>query len=46
MTPTMHKMLIHSALIIKNALLVIRRISEEAAEKSNMHLRLYRQDFM
>lgn len=45
MTPTMHKILIHGAVIIKNALLPIGQLSEEAAEARNKHFRLYRQEF-
>lgn len=44
MTPTMHKILIHGAIVIKNALLPIGQLSEEAAEARNKHL-LSRQDF-
>ncbi|XP_036340440.1 uncharacterized protein LOC118749769 [Rhagoletis pomonella] len=32
MTPTMHKILVHGALIIKNALVPIGQLSDEAAE--------------
>ena len=32
MTPTMHKILLHGAVIIKHALLHIGQLSEEAAE--------------
>jgi len=45
MTPTMHKILIHGANEIKNALLPIGQHSEEAAEARNKYFRLYRQDF-
>lgn len=45
MTPTMHKILLHGAIIIKNALLPIGQLSEEAAEARNKHFRSYRQDF-
>lgn len=45
MTPTMHKILIHGAVIIKNALLPIGQLSEEAAEARNKHFRTYRQDY-
>lgn len=45
MTPTMHKILIHGAVIIKSALLPIGQLSEEAAEARNKHFRLYRQDY-
>lgn len=45
MTPTLHKVLIHGSEIIKNALLPIGQLSEEAAEARNKHFRAYRQDF-
>lgn len=45
MTPTMHKILIHGASIIENALLPIGQLSEEAAEARNKHFRSYRQNF-
>lgn len=45
MTPTMHKILIHGAVVIKNALLPIGQLSEEAAEARNKHFRSYRQNF-
>jgi hypothetical protein len=45
MTPLMHKMLIHGAILIENALLPIGRLSEEAAEARNKYFRLYRQNF-
>lgn len=45
MTTTMHKILIHGAEIIKNALLPNGQLSEEAAEARNKHFRSYRQDF-
>ena len=45
MTPTMHKILIHGAIVIENALLPIGQLSEEAAEASNKYFRLYRQNF-
>lgn len=45
MTPTMHKILIHGAVIIKNALLPIGQLTEEAAEARNKHFRSYRQNF-
>lgn len=45
MTPTMHKILIHGAVIIKSALLPIGQLSEEAAEARNKHFRSYRLDF-
>jgi hypothetical protein len=45
MTPTMHNMLIHGAIVIEHALLPIGQLSEEAAEASNKYFRLYRQNF-
>lgn len=45
MTPTMHKLLLHGATIIDNALLPIGQLSEEAAEARNKHFRSYRQNF-
>lgn len=45
MTPTLHKILVHGAIIIENALLPIGQLSEEAAEARNKHFRCYRQDF-
>lgn len=45
MTPTMHKILVHGAVIIEKALLPIGQLSEEAAEARNKHFRSYRQDF-
>lgn len=45
MTPTMHKILIHGSVIIKNALLPIGQLSEEAAEARNKHFRLYRENY-
>lgn len=45
MTPTMHKILVHGAVIIEKALLPIGQLSEEAAEARNKHFRCYRQDF-
>jgi hypothetical protein len=44
MTPTMHKILIHGAIVIENALLPIGQLSEEAAEARNKYLRLYRRN--
>jgi hypothetical protein len=41
MTPPMHKMLIHGAIVIENALLPIGQLSEEAAEARNKYFRLY-----
>lgn len=37
MTPTMHKILLHGADIIENAILPIGQLSEEAAEARNKH---------
>jgi hypothetical protein len=45
MTPTMHKILIHGAIVIENALLPIGQLSEEAVEARNKYFRLYRQKF-
>lgn len=45
MTPTLHKVLVHGSDIIKNALLPIGQLSEEAAEARNKHFRSYRQDY-
>ncbi|KAK5645599.1 hypothetical protein RI129_006899 [Pyrocoelia pectoralis] len=45
MTPTMHKVLLHGAVIIKKSLLPIGQLSEEAAEARNKHFRSYRIDF-
>lgn len=45
MTPTMHKVLIHGAKIIENAILPIGQLSEEAAEARNKHFRSYRQNY-
>jgi hypothetical protein len=40
MTPPKHKMLIHGAIVIENALLPIGQLSEEAAEARNKYFRL------
>lgn len=45
MTPTLHKLLVHGAVIIEKALLPIGQLSEEAAEARNKHFRCYRQDY-
>lgn len=45
MSPTVHKILIHSTSVIANALLPIWQLSEEAAEARNKHFREYRQSF-
>lgn len=39
-TPTQHKILIHGATVIENALLPIGQLSEEPAEARNKHFRL------
>jgi len=44
MTPTMHKILIHGAIVIENAQLHIGKLSEEAAEARNKYVRVYRQN--
>jgi hypothetical protein len=43
-TPTIHKMLMHGAIVIENALLPIGQLSEEAAEARNKYFCLYRQN--
>ena len=45
MSPTMHKILIHGATVIRHAILPIGQLSEEAAEARNKHYREYRQNF-
>lgn len=45
MTPTLHKILVHGAIVIGKSLLPIGQLSEEAAEVRNKHFRSYRQDF-
>lgn len=45
MTPTLHKILVHGAVVIGKSLLPIGQLSEEAAEVRNKHFRSYRQDF-
>ena len=45
LTPTMHKILIHGAIVIENALLPIGQLPEEAAEARNKYFHLYRQNF-
>lgn len=45
MTPTMHKILVHGATVIRNAILPIGQLSEEAAEARNKHFRMYRTKF-
>jgi hypothetical protein len=44
MTPSVHKILIHGAIVIENALVPIDQLSEEAAEARNKYFRLYRQN--
>lgn len=45
MTPTLHKILMHGASVIKYAILPIGQLSEEAAEARNRHFRSYREHF-
>ncbi|CAG9840790.1 unnamed protein product [Diabrotica balteata] len=45
MSPTVHKMLIHGAQVIEQAILPIGQLSEEVAEARNKHFRKYRVDF-
>lgn len=45
MSPTMHKVLVHGATVIKHAILPIGQLSEEAAEARNKHFRLYRSKY-
>lgn len=45
MSPTVHKILIHSASVIKHALLPIGQLSEEAGEARNKQFRQYREGF-
>ena len=45
MTPTMHKILVHGAIVMEKALLPIGMLSEEAAEARNKHFRMYRNSF-
>ena len=45
MSPTMHKILLHGAVICENAILPIGQLSEEAAEARNKHFRSYRLNF-
>lgn len=44
MTPTMHKILIHGAIVAEHALVPIGMLSEEASEARNKHFRNYRED--
>lgn len=45
MSPTVHKILMHGAEVIQQAILPIGQLSEEASEARNKHLRKYRVDF-
>lgn len=45
MTTTIHKILIHGGSVIKESLLPIGQLSEEAAEARNKHFREYRSNF-
>jgi len=45
MTPTVHKILIHGAIVIDNAILPIGQLSEEPAEARNKYFRPDRQNF-
>lgn len=45
MSPTLHKVLCHGAEVIKEAILPIGQLSEEAAEARNKHIRLYRLNY-
>lgn len=45
MSPTVHKILMHGAEVIEQAILPIGQLSEEASEARNKHLRKYRIDF-
>ncbi|CAH0561742.1 unnamed protein product [Brassicogethes aeneus] len=45
MTPTLHKILVHGATVIKYAIVPIGQMSEEAAEARNKNFRLYRQNY-
>lgn len=45
MTPTMYKILMHSSIVVENALLPIGQLSEEVAETRNKHFHLYRQSY-
>lgn len=45
MSPTVHKILFHGPIVIANASLPIRQLSEEVAEARNKHFRLYRERF-
>lgn len=45
MSPTVHKILMHGAQVMEDAILPIGQLSEEAAEARNKHYRKYRVDF-
>ena len=45
MSPTVHKILIHGAQVIRHAILPIGQLTEEAAEARNKNFRQYRIDF-
>lgn len=45
MSPTVHKILVHSSGVIAHALLPIGQLSEEAAEERNKHFRQYRESY-
>lgn len=45
MSPTVHKILLHSPSVIKHALLPIGQLSEEASEARNKHFRQYRENY-
>lgn len=42
MRPTLHKILVHGATVIENAIFPIGQLSEEAVEARNKHFRSYR----
>ncbi|CAH0400138.1 unnamed protein product [Chilo suppressalis] len=45
MSPTLHKVLIHGAAVIKEAILPIGQLTEEAAEARNKHIRAFRLNY-
>lgn len=45
MSPTLHKVLSHGAAVIKEAILPIGQLSEEAAEARNKHIRAFRLNY-
>lgn len=45
MTPTVHKILVHGPIIMKNSVLPLGQLSEEAQEARNKDIRNYRQFF-